>query len=275
MRQPNPNVIKMWSSPALDSTLFLRAHFKTHHFDRHFHQEFAIGIIQAGCQVFVYDNARRLDMPRGAVCLISPGIVHEGWPSDEQGWSYRMFYPSSEMVSRAAIDIFGRDGVTFVKPVVDDPQLFGQILAFHQAAEDPDYQSLELESLYLEVMKTALASHGHQAEVTGSTSSSFALTRAREMLEANYEDDVTLTQLGGVAELSKFHLLRQFKASFGLPPHAYLVQVRLQHARELILKGEGLADTAALVGFSDQAHMTRAFARSFGYTPGAVAASRL
>jgi AraC-like DNA-binding protein len=50
-----------------------------------------------------------------------------------------------------------------------------------------------------------------------------------------------------------------------------LKQVRVHRARDLILRGVALAETAAAVGFADQAHMSRAFRRTLGYTPGALA----
>jgi AraC-like DNA-binding protein len=49
---------------------------------------------------------------------------------------------------------------------------------------------------------------------------------------------------------------------------AWLLQLRLQRARERIAAGWGLADTALSCGFSDQSHLTRLFTRQFGFTPG-------
>ncbi|MNT86708.1 Virulence regulon transcriptional activator VirF [compost metagenome] len=69
-------------------------------------------------------------------------------------------------------------------------------------------------------------------------------------------------------------MLRGFAAAFGLPPHAWLQQCRLSRARRLIAQGRALADAAAGAGFADQSHMTRAFVRFLGFTPGAYAAAR-
>jgi AraC-like DNA-binding protein len=50
---------------------------------------------------------------------------------------------------------------------------------------------------------------------------------------------------------------------------AWLMQLRLQRARDRIAAGWTLADTALSCGFSDQSHLTRMFTRQFAYTPGA------
>ncbi len=83
-----------------------------------------------------------------------------------------------------------------------------------------------------------------------------ALRQVRKLLEDRHADAISLSSLKELAGISKFHLLRQFKAVYGLPPHAYLSQVRVRRASALILAGNDLADTAAAVGFVDQAHMT-------------------
>jgi hypothetical protein len=143
------DTVSAWRSRALNDTLFLRAHYRAHRFDRHFHEEYAIGVIEGGCQAFSYDRNRRLDMPRGSVALISPGMVHVGWPGTEQGWSYRMLYPSAATFGEAVQDIFGASEASFHRPAVEDPDLFAQLVALHTAAEDPTADPLEVETLYL------------------------------------------------------------------------------------------------------------------------------
>jgi AraC-like DNA-binding protein len=53
----------------------------------------------------------------------------------------------------------------------------------------------------------------------------------------------------------------------GLTPHRYIVQLRVERARKLLRQGETPAAVAAAAGFTDQSHMTRAFARQFGVSP--------
>jgi AraC-like DNA-binding protein len=263
---------RTWRSPYLADTLFLRADYRQQRFDRHFHEEFAIGVIDRGCQAFVYDDRRRLDMPGGSVALISPGVVHSGWPGEDQGWCYRMLYPSSETVRAAVSDVFGSEGLpTFNRPVVDDRSLFDCLSKLHElsgiAATDP----LEIEQVYLLTVRAAFRRHAGLRVTETALRHAPGLYRARDVIEARHQSLVTLDELAQVAGLSRFQVLRQFKAAFGLPPHAYLRHVRVRRARAMVLSGQPLADTAAAVGFADQAHMTRAFRSTLGYTPGALA----
>jgi AraC-like DNA-binding protein len=74
--------------------------------------------------------------------------------------------------------------------------------------------------------------------------------------------------------MGPFALLRAFRAETGLPPHAYLNQLRVREARALLDRGVAPAEAAARTGFADQAHLTRHFKRVVGVPPGAFQRGR-
>jgi AraC-like DNA-binding protein len=80
---------------------------------------------------------------------------------------------------------------------------------------------------------------------------------------------VKLDELSLECGVSPFHLIRSFKDSIGMTPHAYLMQVRANRARDMLFAGEGISTVAYRCGFVDQSHLTRTFKRIFGVTPGA------
>jgi AraC-like DNA-binding protein len=263
-----------WRSRHLRDTLFLRAEFRSQRFDRHFHEEYAIGVIDSGCQAFVYDRGRRLDMPGGSVALIAPGVVHAGWPGVEEGWRYRMMYPAATVIEEAAREIFGVGPVPiFDRPVVSDPHLQVLLGRLHDASHEPDSGPMELETLTLAAVRQAFERHAGRRPPTLSARDAHGMTAMRDLIESRFNEPLTLAELSEAAGLSRFHALRQFRTRFGLPPHAYLLQLRVRRARDLVLAGGALADIAVAVGFADQAHMTRAFRRTLGYTPGVLARS--
>ncbi len=95
-----------------------------------------------------------------------------------------------------------------------------------------------------------------------------AVARALDYLEANYATAITLDDLAAHVHFSPFHLLRVFKQAIGLPPHAFLVGVRVRRAKELLALGVPPAEVAQRVGFADQSHLYRHFKRALGITPG-------
>lgn len=70
------------------------------------------------------------------------------------------------------------------------------------------------------------------------------------------------------AGLDKFWLSRAFRDEVGLPPHAYLTQLRVLRAKELLAAGVRPSEVAPQVGFYDQSQLHRHFRRIVGTTPG-------
>jgi len=99
-----------------------------------------------------------------------------------------------------------------------------------------------------------------------------SIARARQRIDDDPAANHRLADLAAEAAASRFQLLRAFQRELGLTPHAYVLQRRIALARCLIAQGSALVDVAHGAGFADQSHMTRAFVRHLGYTPGAFAA---
>lgn len=81
----------------------------------------------------------------------------------------------------------------------------------------------------------------------------------------------TLAEVASEVGVSRYQLVRTFAAEIGMPPYAWLAQHRVTRARALLEEGRGLAETAAITGFADQAHLTRWFRRVVGSPPACTA----
>jgi len=130
--------------------------------------------------------------------------------------------------------------------------------------------------LYVDSLKNQTCVHmlRHYASVAFREPSSYGgLSRAQcrlltEYVEGNLDRNISLADLAGVVQLSVFHFMRKFRADFGCPPHAYVMQRRMEHARRQLARRDiPLKVVAANCGFSDQSHMTRLFRRLLGTTP--------
>jgi AraC family transcriptional regulator len=93
--------------------------------------------------------------------------------------------------------------------------------------------------------------------------------RSLELLRENLAGRVRLADLACACDLSVSHFARSFKASFGVGCHRWLLERRVEHARELLARTDhSLVDIASRSGFGDQAAFTRTFHRLVGVTPG-------
>jgi AraC family transcriptional regulator len=95
------------------------------------------------------------------------------------------------------------------------------------------------------------------------------LRRVEDYILSHLEDELSVSQLASVANLSVFHFTRLFRAATGLPPHRYVSRQRLERAMTLLATGRmRLSDIALYCRFSSQASFNRAFRAAIGMTPG-------
>ncbi|HEX2905679.1 MAG TPA: AraC family transcriptional regulator [Phototrophicaceae bacterium] len=271
VKTPTPESAKFWHDPALHQLELLRATYITHVFAPHAHEGFAIGIIEAGAQTFIHQGRNTLVMPAGCVAIVNPGETHIGKATTEAGWTYRMFYPDAAVLQTVASELHGRtaDVPFFPDSVIFDPLVFHSIRAMHTALEDPHTSHLERETLLLQTLARLILRHADYRPAAATVLLETALMRkVRDYLRDHYAENVSLSQLAAQVSLNKSYLIRAFRRAYGLPPHAYQNQVRIEQAKHLLLAGLPVADVAAATGFVDQSHLTRRFRQIVGVPPG-------
>lgn len=258
-----------WRVPDPGGPELLQATFRTRTFARHAHDRFAIGIIEAGSLAFRYRGQRVL-APAGWVNLAFPGEPHCGQPADAQGWTYRMFYLEPDWLYGVARELDPTiQELPFVPAgAVWDPELAKQILELHRLCETPTADSLERQCRLVSLVQDVLQRHSVAPGERLLRRVRGAVEIARNWIEEAFETSIQLEQLAVLSGMNPFRLVRSFTQTLGLPPHAYLVQVRLRRAADLLRQGVAPARAAVEVGFSDQSHLNRHFRRAFGITPG-------
>jgi AraC family transcriptional regulator len=91
--------------------------------------------------------------------------------------------------------------------------------------------------------------------------------RAIEFIHDQLGEDFSLSDLAAIAGLSTFHFARVFKQTVGIPPYQYVIQQRIETAKQLMLSTRRpLSEVALKVGFYDHAHFARHFKRLTGLT---------
>lgn len=233
-----------------------------HAFGRHFHDEFGIGLIERGAQRSASGRGI-VEAGPGDLITVNPGEVHDGRPIDAAGRRWRMLYIDPARLLDAAQDAAPGAMHEFTLPVLRDPRLAQRFLTLFQTALVRD-DGLRAEAALLDLVAGLL-----QPVEPKPAADVVEIAAARERIDDDPSASPTLAELAHACGLSRYQFLRAFKRLTGLPPHAYLLQRRLQRARQLLRGGQSAVDTAAACGFADQSHMTRSMVRCLGLTPGA------
>jgi AraC-like DNA-binding protein len=234
-----------------------------HSFPRHSHDQFGIGVMTMGAQRS-WSGLGEVESRIGDIIVVNPGEMHDGAPmGGVRGW--RIVYLDPGLVMREVPEEIATAGFE-VRPVAQDPQLGGEILRFFRELTEQDIDHFAREEALLCCLMRVLQRHGMDGPRDAKKSPSTAL--AMQRLEDEPESSVSLGALADLCGLSRFQLLRGFSKDMGATPHAYLIQLRVRKARRLLAIGKSPVEAALLAGFADQSHLTRAFVRQFGVTPG-------
>jgi len=266
---------RYWRHGAVRGVDLLRARFITHRYGRHAHETYTFGLIEAGVEEFDYGGTLLRAGP-GGVALLNPDMVHTGQAGTPAGWTYRVLYPEVSVVTSVAAELGWKRGTPwFPETVLYDPATAALLRRAHQAAEhgDPLTSSSLLTAALARLLRAHAAPHPADTRVPASRSPASVRT-VRELLPERLADAPSLTELAALTGLSQFALLRAFRRETGMPPHAYLNQLRVRRARLLLDGGLAPADVAAQTGFADQAHLTRHFKRVVGVPPAAYQRER-
>ena len=86
-------------------------------------------------------------------------------------------------------------------------------------------------------------------------------------INQHLDSDLSVSHLASLVFMSKYHLMRKFKAYTGYTIHQYIVQKRLMYAKTLMVEGLRLTDVCQSAGFNDYSGFVRAFKKEFGISP--------
>ncbi|MGW1210313.1 AraC family transcriptional regulator [Streptomyces sp. NPDC002499] len=249
----------------------LTARFDKHVYSPHAHDEFTIGVCVDGSELIDYRGGHIRTGP-GSIVVLAPGEIHTGGPgSATDGYAYRALYAEPTLLTEGTVG-----GVPhFREPLLDDPELASALLLTHSelsACPDP----LEAESRLPWLLTALSRRHSTSRPTCDQVPGADAIARAvRDRLADELLEPPSLAALAGDLGLSRYQLLRAFRTATGVPPYAWLAQHRVSRARRLLDTGLRPAEVAPLVGFADQAHLTRWFRRVLGVTPAVYRSSVL
>lgn len=133
----------------------------------------------------------------------------------------------------------------------------------------PAVDRLYAEGLILATAARALRLAAGVPDASSTRRANGRLRRVFEYIRANLGTSLAMADLATVAGMSPWQFARAFKAEKGQSPHQYVLERRIDHARELLAFHDmPLAQVAAASGFASQSHMTDVFRARLGVTPG-------
>jgi AraC-like DNA-binding protein len=157
---------------------------------------------------------------------------------------------------------------------IEDPIMRALTSSLYPALERPEHAN----RMFVDHVMLAVGNHVAQAygglEVAARAMrgglTPWQERRAKEIIDANLEGEISLAELAKECGLSASHFSRAFKQTTGIAPHQWLLHRRVENAKQLLRSRQSsLSEIALACGFADQSHFTRVFAKLSGTSPAA------
>ncbi len=246
------------------------AHYQGFAFKPHYHLDYHIGVISKGLQKQNL-NGNRLLLGDGSVSIMPPGQIHDGEGQAGGDYLLKTIRIEPELLIDYGIDICDAE-IDLHRPGISqhDPKLARQLIQLHtQLGQQQRLNDMASETQLMQVLQP-IFQQLHQLKPCADNGklNKVQLQKVVDYCQALLDNKINLADLSGLLDLSRYQFLRRFARSVGMTPHAWLLQLRLEKACQLLRRTDNPhKDIAAEVGFFDESHFSRAFKRHYGVTP--------
>jgi len=244
--------------------LELRYSNNTKHYKEHIHETFSIGINLEDKSIYT-NKDKKYDFDVGMLAIVNPNEIHSCNPILETPNLYYMMYLDEDWcygIQKSICDeeksfkAFPKD-ILYNKKLYNDYKKLCEILFSNINYFEKEN---ELINFFTELFKPFLK------ESTAKIDDPI-FEKIIEYLKENYKENISLEELSKKFSLNPFYIIRLFKSQINITPHAYLLNIKINKAKEFLKKGYPLVDTALECGFTDQSHFHRNFLKIVATTP--------
>nr|WP_277607247.1 AraC family transcriptional regulator [Acinetobacter higginsii] len=271
------STVEFWSDPDMPYVETRRACQSRICYKSHSHPTFSIGAVDIGQSRFSSTFAQEQVIQAGTLVVIPAHVEHSCNPLPDQAWSYQMMHLDAawltslieELHQDIALEI---DRQTIYLPqlrptIVHDVKAYDAFTALNQLLFNEQISVLEKEQYLIQTLTEILIPSFHWEKIHSSHYFQQYLPDLLECLEDNIEN-LSLQELSEKMNMSRYALIRLFKHYFGLTPHAYQLNYKVNQARQRLREPDrDLARLAYELDFSDQSHFHRVFKQHTGITP--------
>lgn len=250
-----------------DEVILLNAAMNDFSYGTHAHEEFSFGITLSGRQDFFALGEHHKSHP-GNVIVFNPDDAHDGHSGGDETLEYKMLYVHPDQLTPMlkSAGIPSAQHFRIKQCVQNNQPLRQQILHLSHLVEAKNTSAIQYTSALFDFAELLAQQQGIEKS-KGPHRKDALFEQVRDYLHSQLTGDISLDELSKMVHLSKYHFLRCFRDYFGMTPHKYWQNYRLNQARKAIASGMPIADAMYHFGFSDLSYFNRCFKPSFGTTP--------
>ncbi|MCF4239049.1 AraC family transcriptional regulator [Acinetobacter baumannii] len=265
-----PQTFEFWQDRRMPYVETRRSCFGRTCYKSHSHPTFSIGAIDEGNSVFQSSFGTAQKISAGTLVIFPAHVEHSCNPMPNQAWSYQMLHLDLAWLNQLYSE-FQEQGLDLHIPqhkplIIKDESLYEAFTEMNETLFDAQKLIFEKEQSLLHCLIHLLLPHFILEEIQKPQYLYKDFLNLIDVISSS-EGFISLEELAQRVGLSRYAIIRLFKANVGLTPHAFQINLKINQAREQLKQGVPLAELAVNLGFSDQSHFHKAFKAHTGVTP--------
>lgn len=215
-------------------------------------------------------NGKIVQMEQGKIYAINPGDILFTLEK-KQVKPYYSFLIKKALLQKITSEMAFPNEVRFEN--FQNPFSFDLVCAvkkFENELDRPDRLILMLDSLEIQIAALLLRElkTNIKTSIPFSSDTDSYIRIASEYMHTYFSSNITLQDICAEIHVSPYHFIRMFKQKVGITPHRYLLNVRIEKAKELLkTRRYSVIETASLCGFESIPHFSETFKKSTGCSP--------
>lgn len=240
-----------------------------YNYSKHSHETFALSIIEEGEIEIQFHSQEKLYLHANKIVVFNPNQVHITKSAIKENLNYYTLHVDTKYCKNKQTNIFGKsDSFIDVENIIDDKVLYQRLLGVFEdiILNKQNIKSEQLAILVDEILEKYTKSNS--IEVINEEENKL-LSNIEQYIIQNIKNPITLEDIALNVRYNESYITRVFKKKYGLTPHAFLVNKRIEKARNKMLNNKeiSLAQLSSEVGFYDQSHFSKVFKRVFAISP--------
>lgn len=236
---------------------------------KHSHDTISIGANEDGITELTCKNEICI-LDKGSLLLINPNEVHCCNPIEKQARTYHMMFLDPTWCFEIQKNIFGNEikkFIPFKKTILNYEELYNEYVKTNKFLFSSSFY-IEKEEKLIAFLTKLFTKESALNEINMQEDIDDKITeRIKEIIKIHVNVNLTLSEISDEVKINQFKIIRLFKNKTHLTPHAYLMNAKINKAKDLIKKGVAISDVYFLLGFFDQSHFIRNFKKIVAVTP--------
>ncbi len=227
------------------------------------HDKLTIVALKNG-NIKLHLKENELILQKNSIAIINPYQIHSASKMNKNSEGLYALYLDKSWIEKLQYDLFKLNSyIPFSSNIIDDEKTYDEFILLCENLFLDDF-CIKKEEQIIQFISKQIIKNCNQSLIQ---TKNILACDIKSYIEQNIHLNQSLEEISKQFLISPFHLIRIFKQELDLTPYQYILNHKVNLAKELLLKNMSISEVALSVGFNDQSHLYKYFKQTFSITP--------